>query len=130
MTVREGYALEFKRKVALFAKQHTNWPNTEVGAKFGIPSEYVRRWVNLLDSGRLEERTEGSQPQGIPEVETPLADQDFIKYVVEGLDGNHDSEQQAKEAAMRAILDGKIEAVVIKRLTYRSEVVFSLVQAR
>jgi len=134
--VREGYTVEFKREVAEFAIANSDWPNTEVGKKFNVSSEYVRRWVLAYKQGRLA-LSQGTKltTNAAPRVATikPLRDAPVKprgdgRYVVEGLKETFGTIEEAKSAALEAVFTGKLVDVRITKEVVMHETVFELVQ--
>jgi transposase-like protein len=129
--IREGYSLDFKRQVAQFSLDHNDWPNTEIGKKFEVPAEYVRRWTLALREGRLEERSTRSTTstrRARPVVAAPQEPEGIFK--VEGLNDEFTTLADAKQAALAAVFEGKlIDIKVVKQVT-EYQPVFELVQPK
>lgn len=127
--IREGYSLEFKRQVAQFSLDHADWPNTEVGAKFSVPSEYVRRWTLALKEGRLEERSSRrTSTRKAPAVATAKEPEGI--FTVEGIASEFTSLAEAKQAALEAVFEGRITDIKVMQQVTEYKPVFELVQPK
>jgi len=128
--IREGYSLDFKRQVAQFSLEHSDWPNTEVGAKFSVPAEYVRRWTLALKEGRLEDRvTRTSQRSRKVEPVAAPAEPEGV-FVVAGIEKRFGSLAEAKQAALEAVFNGHITDIRVMQEVTEYKPVFELVQPK
>lgn len=128
--IREGYSLEFKRQVAQFSLDHSDWPNTEVGKKFEVPAEYVRRWTLALREGRLEDRTTKPTTRRTKAAAQPAPQEPEGVFMVEGVEGTFPTVAEAKQAALAAVFEGKITDIKVMEQVTEFRAVFELVQPK
>lgn len=129
--IREGYSLEFKRQVAEFSRDHSDWPNTDVGAKFQVPAEYVRRWTLALKEGRLDDRSSRSSSSRSRKANLSVVPKEPEGiFTVEGIDKEFASLAEAKQAALEAVFEGRITDIKVMQQVTEYKPVFELVQPK